>query len=84
MALNGPVFKFLPAIAFLVNCDTQEEVDDLWKSLSEGGEEEQCGWLKDKFGVSWQIVPKFLDEMIQDKDAMKSESHGGNASDEEN
>jgi predicted 3-demethylubiquinone-9 3-methyltransferase (glyoxalase superfamily) len=65
MALNGgPIFKFSPAISFLVSCDTQEEVDDLWKSLSEGGEEDQCGWLKDKFGVSWQIVPSILGEMI--------------------
>jgi predicted 3-demethylubiquinone-9 3-methyltransferase (glyoxalase superfamily) len=58
MALNGgPVFKFSPAISFMVNCKSQEEVDDLWEKLSEGGEKEQCGWLKDKFGVSWQIVP---------------------------
>jgi len=74
MALNGgPVFKFSPAISFLVNCGTQEEVDDLWNRLSEGGEQEQCGWLKDKFGVSWQIVPNFLGEMLQDKDTKKSE-----------
>ena len=74
MALNGgPVFKFSPAISFLVNCDTQEEVDGLWKRLSEGGEKNQCGWLKDKFGVSWQIVPNVLGEMLQDKDANKRE-----------
>ena len=74
MALNGgPVFKFSPAISFLVNCGTQEEVDDLWKRLSEGGEQDQCGWLKDKFGVSWQIVPNLLGEMLQDKDTKKSE-----------
>ena len=74
VALNGgPVFKFSPAISFLVNCETQEEVDDLWGKLSEGGEEEQCGWLRDKFGVSWQIVPNALDEMLLDKDARKSE-----------
>jgi predicted 3-demethylubiquinone-9 3-methyltransferase (glyoxalase superfamily) len=74
MALNGgPVFKFSPAISFLVNCETQEEVDDLWEKLSEGGEKEQCGWLKDKYGVSWQIVPNALGEMLQDKDAKKSE-----------
>ena len=85
MALNGgPVFKFSPAISFFVNCQTQEEVDDLWDKLSEGGEKEQCGWLKDKFGVSWQIVPNVLGEMLQDKDVKKSESHGGNASNEEN
>jgi predicted 3-demethylubiquinone-9 3-methyltransferase (glyoxalase superfamily) len=74
MALNGgPVFKISPAISFLVNCDTQEEVDDLWERLSEGGKEDQCGWLMDKFGVSWQIVPNVLGEMIQDKDTMKSD-----------
>jgi predicted 3-demethylubiquinone-9 3-methyltransferase (glyoxalase superfamily) len=74
MALNGgPVFNFSPAISFFVNCDTQEEVDELWKRLSEGGEEEQCGWLRDKFGVSWQIVPNDLGQMLQDKDARKSE-----------
>jgi len=65
MALNGgPIFKFSPAISFLVSCETQEEVDDLWEKLSEGGEIEQCGWLKDKFGVSWQIVPNILSEMV--------------------
>jgi predicted 3-demethylubiquinone-9 3-methyltransferase (glyoxalase superfamily) len=74
MALNGgPVFKFSPATSFLVNCETQEEVDDLWKRLSEGGEQDQCGWLKDKFGLSWQIVPNVLGEMLQEKDAKKSE-----------
>jgi predicted 3-demethylubiquinone-9 3-methyltransferase (glyoxalase superfamily) len=74
MALNGgPIFKFSPAISFLVRCKTQQEVDSLWEKLSEGGEQEQCGWLKDKFGISWQIVPNILDEMIHDKDAMKSE-----------
>jgi len=56
-----------------VNCDTQEEVNELWKRLSEGGEKDQCRWLKDKFGVSWQIVPNVLVEMLQDKDANKSE-----------
>jgi predicted 3-demethylubiquinone-9 3-methyltransferase (glyoxalase superfamily) len=75
MALNGgPIFKFSPAISFLVSCETQEEVDDLWEKLSEGGEIEQCGWLKDKFGVSWQIVPNILSEMVQEKDTMKLES----------
>ena len=65
MALNGgPVFKFSPAISFFVNCNTQQEVDELWKRLSEGGEKDQCGWLKDKFGVSWQIVPNVLGEML--------------------
>ena len=74
MALNGgPVFNFSPAISFFVDCETQEEVDDLWEKLSEGGEKEQCGWLIDKFGVSWQIVPNVLGQMLQDKDAKKSE-----------
>jgi predicted 3-demethylubiquinone-9 3-methyltransferase (glyoxalase superfamily) len=58
---------------FLVSCETQQEVNDLWEKLSEGGEVEQCGWLKDKLGVSWQIVPNILAEMVQDKDANKSE-----------
>jgi predicted 3-demethylubiquinone-9 3-methyltransferase (glyoxalase superfamily) len=74
MALNGgPVFNFSPAISFFVNCETQQEVDDLWEKLSEGGEKEQCGWLKDKFGMSWQIIPNVLGQMLQDKDAKKSE-----------
>ncbi len=74
MALNGgPQFTFSPAISFLVNCETQEEVDVLWEQLSEGGEKVECGWLKDKYGVSWQIVPIVLGEMLQDKDAEKSE-----------
>jgi predicted 3-demethylubiquinone-9 3-methyltransferase (glyoxalase superfamily) len=69
-ALNGgPIFKFSPAISFLVSCETQQEVDSLWEKLSGGGQVEQCGWLKDKFGVSWQIVPNILAKMIQDKDA---------------
>jgi predicted 3-demethylubiquinone-9 3-methyltransferase (glyoxalase superfamily) len=72
-ALNGgPAFKFTEAISFVVNCDTQEEVDEFWEKLSEGGTTNQCGWLKDKFGVSWQIVPTVLIEMLQDKDAEKS------------
>jgi predicted 3-demethylubiquinone-9 3-methyltransferase (glyoxalase superfamily) len=74
MALNGGlIFKFSPAISFLVSCETQQEVDGLWENLSEEGQQEQCGWLKDKFGVSWQIVPTILGEMIQDKDVKKSE-----------
>jgi predicted 3-demethylubiquinone-9 3-methyltransferase (glyoxalase superfamily) len=72
-ALNGgPEFTFSPAISFFVNCETQEEVDELWQKLSEGGEEEQCGWLKDKYGLSWQIIPVALMEMLQDKDPEKS------------
>jgi len=71
-ALNGgPEFTFSPAISFFVNCETQEEVDELWEKLSEGGEGE-CGWLKDKYGVSWQIIPSALMEMLQDKDPEKS------------
>ena len=74
IALNGgPHFTFSPAISFFVNCETQEEVDELWEKLSEGGEIEQCGWLKDKYGVSWQIVPTVLGEMLQNKDAESSE-----------
>jgi len=72
MALNGgPVFAFSPAISFFVNCETQEEVDELWEKLSEGGEQQQCGWLTDKYGVTWQIVPTILGEMMQDRDAEK-------------
>src|SRR6266852_1300452 len=74
VALNGgPHFKFTEAISFVVNCETQEEVDELWEKLSEGGEKVQCGWLKDKYGVSWQIVPTVLSEMLQDKDAERSQ-----------
>jgi len=73
MALNGgPVFKFTEAISFIVNCETQEEVDYFWEKLSEGGEKGVCGWLKDKFGLSWQIVPTVLGELMQDKDPEKS------------
>ncbi|MFN2565539.1 MAG: VOC family protein [Gemmatimonadaceae bacterium] len=73
IALNGgPQFKFTEAISLLVNCDTQKEVDDLWSNLSAGGEEGQCGWLKDKFGLSWQIIPSALMELIQDRDPQKS------------
>jgi predicted 3-demethylubiquinone-9 3-methyltransferase (glyoxalase superfamily) len=76
--LRFDLIKFIigqsQAISFLVSCETQQEVDDLWEKLSEGGgEQEQCGWLKDKFGVSWQIVPSFLGKMMKDKDAEKSE-----------
>ena len=73
-ALNGgPQFTFTEAISFYVNCETQQEVNELWEKLSEGGEKGQCGWLKDKYGVSWQIVPTVLGEMLQDKDPKKSE-----------
>jgi predicted 3-demethylubiquinone-9 3-methyltransferase (glyoxalase superfamily) len=74
MALNGgPYFKFTPAISFFVDCENQEEVDHLWEKLSAGGELMQCGWLKDKFGISWQIIPKALGELLGDKDPQKSE-----------
>ena len=73
IALNGgPMFSFSPAISFFVKCQAQKEVDELWAKLSAGGETQQCGWLKDKFGVSWQIVPTVLGEMLQDKDPAKS------------
>jgi predicted 3-demethylubiquinone-9 3-methyltransferase (glyoxalase superfamily) len=69
MALNGgPQFKFTEAISLMVNCDTQEEIDELWGKLSEGGEKSRCGWLKDKFGLSWQIVPKVLGELMQNSE----------------
>jgi predicted 3-demethylubiquinone-9 3-methyltransferase (glyoxalase superfamily) len=73
MALNGgPLFTFSEAISFFVNCETQAEVDELWEKLTEGGEESQCGWLKDKYGLSWQIVPSGLIEMLNSGDAEKS------------
>ncbi len=73
VALNGgPQFKFTEAISFVVNCETQEEIDEFWERLSEGGKKIQCGWLKDKYGVSWQIAPAVLGEMLQDKDPGKS------------
>ncbi len=73
MALNGgPMFSFTPAISFFVDCKTQAEVDELWEKLSEGGEKGQCGWLKDKFGVSWQIVPSTLGELLGSKDPAKA------------
>ncbi len=73
LALNGgPMFTFSPAISFMVNCETQKEVDELWENLSEGGEKNRCGWLQDKFGLSWQIVPSVLGEFMQDKDAEKT------------
>jgi predicted 3-demethylubiquinone-9 3-methyltransferase (glyoxalase superfamily) len=73
VALNaGPRFKFTEAISFVINCDTQQEVDDYWEKLLEGGEESMCGWLKDKYGLSWQIVPTVLPQLLQDKDAEKA------------
>jgi predicted 3-demethylubiquinone-9 3-methyltransferase (glyoxalase superfamily) len=73
-ALNGgPHFKFTEAISFVVDCDTQAEVDELWGKLTAGGQEQPCGWLKDKFGVSWQIVPEELVELLTEPDPKKSE-----------
>jgi len=72
-ALNGgPQYKFTPAISLFVNCETQQEVDALWKKLSAGGREDQCGWLQDKYGLSWQIIPTVLGQMLGDKDAKKA------------
>lgn len=72
-ALNGgPIFKFTEAVSFVVHCQTQEEVDRYWQQLSVGGAESQCGWLKDKFGLSWQIVPGVLPELLSDPDPAKS------------
>ncbi|UUZ72206.1 VOC family protein [Polaromonas sp. P1(28)-8] len=73
MALNGgPHFSFTPAISLFVNCQTQEEVDELWDKFSEGGLTNQCGWLQDKYGVSWQIIPTALGEMLGDKNPAKA------------
>ena len=73
IALNGgPMFKFSPAISFFVHCETQEEVDKFWNALSADGQKQQCGWLQDKYGVSWQIVPTVLDKMLRDPDSAKS------------
>ena len=72
-ALNGgPQFTFSPAISFFVNCETQQEVDELWEKLSAGGEKNKCGWLKDKYGLSWQIIPSVLGKLLQDKDVEKA------------
>ena len=74
-ALNGgPHFKFNEAVSFVVHCETQEEVDKYWNALTDGGKESQCGWLKDKFGLSWQIVPNVLPKLLQDKDRKKSQA----------
>jgi predicted 3-demethylubiquinone-9 3-methyltransferase (glyoxalase superfamily) len=73
-ALNGgPHYKFTPAISLFVDCKSQEEVDDLWEKLSAGGRKDRCGWLTDKFGLSWQIIPSVLGELLSDKDAEKSQ-----------
>jgi predicted 3-demethylubiquinone-9 3-methyltransferase (glyoxalase superfamily) len=73
IALNaGPQFHFTEAISFFVSCETQAEVDELWSKLTAGGEESRCGWLKDKFGLSWQIIPKVLGELLGDQDPAKA------------
>jgi predicted 3-demethylubiquinone-9 3-methyltransferase (glyoxalase superfamily) len=69
---GGPMFKFTEAISFFVNCETQEEIDEKWEKLSAGGQKSRCGWLKDKFGLSWQIVPPILGKLLGDKDPAKS------------
>jgi predicted 3-demethylubiquinone-9 3-methyltransferase (glyoxalase superfamily) len=74
IALNGgPQYQFTEAVSFFVNCPTQKEIDYFWKKLSAGGQKSRCGWLKDKFGVSWQIVPPVLGEMLNDADETKSQ-----------
>jgi predicted 3-demethylubiquinone-9 3-methyltransferase (glyoxalase superfamily) len=73
IALNGgPQFKFTPAISLLVNCETQQEVDELWEKLSQGGRKDRCGWLQDKYGLSWQIVPTALSRLLSDPDPQKA------------
>src|SRR5690606_8575228 len=69
---GGPLYKFTEAVSFLVSCDTQEEIDKYWKVLSDGDEEQMCGWLKDKYGLSWQIIPPILSELLSDKDPGKA------------
>lgn len=74
MALNGgPVFKFTEAVSLIVDCGTQKELDEMWERLSEGGEKGRCGWLKDKYGLSWQMVPTAIGKMMSDADPAKSE-----------
>jgi predicted 3-demethylubiquinone-9 3-methyltransferase (glyoxalase superfamily) len=70
---GGPLFKFTEAVSFVVRCDTQEEVDEYWEKLSASGQKSQCGWLKDKFGLSWQVVPNILIELAGDKDPAKGQ-----------
>jgi predicted 3-demethylubiquinone-9 3-methyltransferase (glyoxalase superfamily) len=74
-ALNGgPQFTFSPAISFFVNCETQQEVDEFWERLSEEGEKSRCGWLKDKYGLSWQIIPTVLGQLLRDRNPKKAQS----------
>lgn len=75
IALNGgPLFKFNESVSFMVHCETQEEVDELWEKLSAGGQKSRCGWLKDKFGLSWQIIPKALGQLMADKNPNKAKA----------
>jgi len=69
---GGPEFKFTEAVSFMVRCDSQAEIDEMWEKLSAGGQKSRCGWLKDKFGLSWQIVPPILNELLRDKDPQKA------------
>jgi predicted 3-demethylubiquinone-9 3-methyltransferase (glyoxalase superfamily) len=71
---GGPHFTFSPAVSFFINCETQQEVDELWEKLSAGGEKQRCGWLKDRYGLSWQVVPSVLTELLHDKNPMKSKN----------
>jgi predicted 3-demethylubiquinone-9 3-methyltransferase (glyoxalase superfamily) len=74
LALNGgPQYKFTEAVSFVINCETQDEVDDYWEKLSEGGEQGPCGWLKDRYGLSWQVVPTVLPELLTDPDPQKAQ-----------
>ncbi|MBW8687569.1 VOC family protein [Chitinophaga rhizophila] len=74
IALNGgPHYSFTPAVSMFIRCETQEEVDKLWDALSAGGQQDRCGWLKDKFGLSWQVVPNGLQELLQDQDREKAQ-----------
>ena len=75
VALNGgPQYTFSPAVSFVAHCESQQEVDELWSRLSEGGREDMCGWVTDKYGLTWQVVPTALIQMLNDKDARKSKS----------
>jgi predicted 3-demethylubiquinone-9 3-methyltransferase (glyoxalase superfamily) len=74
VALNGgPQYEFTEAVSFVINCETQEEVDELWEKLSEGGEKGPCGWLKDRYGLAWQVVPTIIEELIRDPDQAKAQ-----------
>ena len=72
MLFRSPHFTFSPAISLFVRCETQSEIDELWEKLSEGGEKQRCGWVKDKYGLSWQVIPTILGQLLRDKDPEKS------------